>query len=532
MIGVVLPGAAGKRGKTFYARQVGKAGRRGSGERIMIEILSVENMRASDAATIAGGIPGRELMLRASQGIFEAVEWKGPVAIVCGSGNNAGDGYALAGLLKEAGIPCWLVLLGDRFSPDGRYYYDRCITLGVEVRRWGDPEVLNGAATVVDCIFGTGFRGEVAGVAAEAIRAINESGAYVVSVDINSGLNGDSGMAELCVRSSLTVSVGSFQPGHFLNMAKDMMDAKVNCPIGIHPVTPAMYLLEAEDIASLFPPRTNMSHKGAFGYITLAGGSERFNGAIRLAAMASAGMRAGAGVIKVGFPRFLYDIVSPALLEATAFPLPDVEGHLAYDPEALRELASGTKALAFGMGIGQSQEALSSLRWLLDNYDGRLIIDADGLNLLSSLPDHPSLLKKARPDVVLTPHLKEFSRLSGRSIPEIQQNPVSLSRSYAKEAGCVLLLKGPATLVTDGEQVLFTDTGCPGMATAGSGDVLSGILAAVAGWMPDSLRAAAAAAWINGKAGEMAQLKTNAYSMTAGDTAACVPAVISELLKV
>ena len=117
------------------------------------------------------------------------------------------------------------------------------------------------------------------------------------------------------------------------------------------------------------------------------------------------------------------------------------------------------------------------------------------------------------------------------SVSEIQQDPVGLSRRYAKEAGCVLLLKGPATLITDGELILFTDTGCPGMATAGSGDVLSGILAAAAGWMPDALKAAAAAAWINGKAGELAQEKTNAYSMTAGDTAGCVPAVISELLK-
>ena len=117
------------------------------------------------------------------------------------------------------------------------------------------------------------------------------------------------------------------------------------------------------------------------------GGSERYNGAIRLAAMASAGMRAGAGVIKVGFPRFLYDIISPGLLEATAFPLPDEDGHLAYDPGALQELTAGTKAVAFGMGIGQSRQALSSLRWLLENCDGRLVIDADGLNLLSSLPE-------------------------------------------------------------------------------------------------------------------------------------------------
>ncbi|MBP5728146.1 MAG: NAD(P)H-hydrate epimerase, partial [Clostridia bacterium] len=160
----------------------------------MIRILSVENMRKSDAAAIAAGTPGRDLMFRAGQRIFESVEWKPPVAILCGSGNNAGDGYVIAKLLHDAGIACDLILLSERFSEDGTYYYNLCRDAGIPSLRW-DPAVdLTKYGTIADCLFGTGFRGEVRGPAREAIEAVNKSGAYVVAVDINSGLNGDSGM--------------------------------------------------------------------------------------------------------------------------------------------------------------------------------------------------------------------------------------------------------------------------------------------------------------------------------------------------
>ena len=232
----------------------------------MIPIMSVEAMRKSDARTIAGGVPGLELMFRAGKAIFEQVDWKPPVAVVCGSGNNAGDGYVIAGLLQAAGIPCEVILLFDRYSEDGAYYLTECREAGVPERMWESGMTLTGFGTVVDCIFGTGFHGAAEGIAAEAIDRINESGAYVVSVDINSGLNGDSGMAEKCVRSDLTVSVGSFQPGHFLNMAKDVMKAKVNCDIGIRPVDEHMGLTEEADLYPLFRPRANNAHKGTYGW--------------------------------------------------------------------------------------------------------------------------------------------------------------------------------------------------------------------------------------------------------------------------
>ena len=299
----------------------------------MKDILSVETMRRSDAATISGGISGKELMYRAGKAIYESVEWKAPVGIVCGVGNNAGDGYVLADLLAKAGTECTLILLEDRFSEDGRYYYDRCLKENgdaVSVRYFEDTDDLTGFATVVDCIFGTGFRGEVKGKAREAVEKINNSGAYVVAVDINSGLNGDSGMVgpgSICVRSDVTVSIGSFKPGHFLNMAKDVMKQKINCDIGIRPIQKPYYLITAENIKPYFTERPNFSNKGTYGYTAIIGGSRKYSGALRLAAMANAAMRSGAGVVKAGLPNSLYHDLLPLILESTVSPLTDNDGH-------------------------------------------------------------------------------------------------------------------------------------------------------------------------------------------------------------
>ena len=470
-------------------------------------------------------------MFRAGKAIFEQVDWKPPVAVVCGSGNNAGDGYVIAGLLQAAGIPCEVILLFDRYSEDGAYYLTECREAGVPVRMWESGMALAGFGTIVDCIFGTGFHGEVNGAAAEAIDRINESGAYVVSVDINSGLNGDSGMAEKCVRSDLTVSVGSFQPGHFLNMAKDVMKAdvmkaKANCDIGIRPVDEHMGLTEEADLHPLFRPRANNAHKGTYGYTALIGGSKKYSGAIRLAGMAGAAMRSGAGVVKLAVPDVLWPVVAPAVLESTVFPLADDGSEIVFDEKQFAELTGNVRTAAFGMGIGTGEGAAKALAWLLENYKGTLIVDADGLTLLSRMDTET--IRRAACRLILTPHIKEFSRLTGLEIPEILDSPAGYAEAYAKETGAVVLLKGPATVVTDGTRTRITDAGCPGMATAGSGDVLSGILAAAAA-VAEPLEAAAAAAYINGKAGELAQRRSGSVSMTAGDTAGCVGEVVRRL---
>ena len=193
--------------------------------------VSTEVMRASDKWTIENLVPSKELMERAGKAIFEQVDWKGPVGIICGKGNNAGDGFVVASLLKDHGIDCEIVLLfEDAFSEDGRYFYDKCIEKGVRTVSEGN---YGAYSTILDCIFGTGFKGEVKEPAKSAIEQINASKAYVVSADINSGLNGDTGLGDLYVISDLTVSIGTFKYGHFLGNANLAMKNKVNCDIGI-----------------------------------------------------------------------------------------------------------------------------------------------------------------------------------------------------------------------------------------------------------------------------------------------------------
>jgi NAD(P)H-hydrate epimerase len=307
------------------------------------------------------------------------------------------------------------------------------------------------------------------------------------------------------------------------------MDRRVNCEIGIDPLGPERYLMEAADAAALFPSRKHFSNKGTYGYLGLVGGSRRYPGAIRLAAAANAAMRAGAGVVKTAVPRFLWEPLMPLILESTLFPLSDREGDFLFREDEFREALKGTRAAAFGMGIGHTEETEKAVRFLLDNYEGTLILDADGLNALAAIG--PAILKDAAGRVLLTPHPGEFSRLSGLGIPEIQADPAGAAEAFARANRVTVLLKGPVTAVTDGAETLRVDRGCPGMATAGSGDVLSGILAAVAGANPAALltRIGAAGAWINGRAGELAQAQHGDVSMIASDTAAQVEQAIREI---
>lgn len=191
-------------------------------------------MRESDAYTIRNFVSGRELMYRAAQGIFRAADHTGKrVAIVCGSGNNGGDGYALACILADAGNMPAVFQVSEKLSEDGAYYCGLAKEKKVQIRTFGEDTDLQKFDIVVDCIFGTGFHGAPRGLAADAIRAINASGAYVISADINSGMNGDTGEAELAVRSDLTVSIGFYKTGHFLGRSKELVGKLVNVDIGI-----------------------------------------------------------------------------------------------------------------------------------------------------------------------------------------------------------------------------------------------------------------------------------------------------------
>ncbi len=196
--------------------------------------ISVARMRESDKHTIENGVPGRELMKRAALGIYNSAEWDGKkVAVICGSGNNGGDGYALAEILAENGTEVSIFRMSERFSDDGRYYYEQAKARGVPDFMFDENTELCGFNIIADCILGTGFRGEPEGVIRTAIERINASGAYVISADINSGLNGDTGESSVAVKSDLTVSIGYFKTGMFINSAPEFIGDIVNVDIGI-----------------------------------------------------------------------------------------------------------------------------------------------------------------------------------------------------------------------------------------------------------------------------------------------------------
>lgn len=295
--------------------------------------------------------------------------------------------------------------------------------------------------------------------------------------------------------------------------------------------------ITAEQIGTLFPKRPSDCHKGSFGYVALIGGSIEYSGAIRLAAQANAAMRSGAGVATVAAPRSICPLIAPQIMEATLFPLGDEAGELLFSEEEFSTLCSKYDCITFGMGIGNSPETLKAIEYLLEHYEKTLVVDADGLNAMSQL-DHGSI-RRTRARLVLTPHLKEFSRLSGMSVAEAKADPASAAAFLADELSAVVLLKGSTTYAAGQANspsdktryhILCTDRGCPGMATAGSGDVLSGILSALCVNADDLVLAAAAGAYINGAAGELAQSRHSDVTMTSADTAACVAEVIESIL--
>lgn len=602
-------------------------------------------MRESDRRTIAHFVSGRKLMYRAGKAVFDILRDLlrsdfGPnpkVAVVCGSGNNAGDGYVVAGLLCDHGIDCTVIRTSNQCSEDGRYYFEQCVEKGVKIHFFSCPEPLDAAASasvqsesdrsgpdiagadlsisdvperdlsgfdiVVDALLGTGFRAAPREETMRVIRAINRSRAFVVSIDINSALNGDSGMTNdfdvptndcgtptsdcgtptseddyRCVRSDLTISIGEWKAGHFLGIAKDVMKEKANVDIGIIPLASSTALMEERDFRGIFRERKHISNKSSYGYLALIGGSVEYSGAIRLAAMANAAMRAGAGVVRLAAPSDICHALIPEILEATLFPLSFEEFE-----EEVAALIKNTKAVAFGMGVGTSAGAREMLAYLLRTYTGLLIVDADGLTLLSEMDE--GVLRDRMCTLILTPHIKEMSRLLHCSVSEIRHAPIEKAKEMAKrlknpfaenedsadsafgdrglarlDFADIVLLKGPTTIVTDGEAVLLVDAGCPGMATAGSGDVLSGILAAICAnhsqldvsgiRLPQTsavnssdpsaeafafspsrilLYATALAAWINGRAGELAQEEMGEIAMIASDTIRKIPEVLKLL---
>lgn len=300
-------------------------------------------------------------------------------------------------------------------------------------------------------------------------------------------------------------------------------------------------IITEENIKSLFNKREKDCNKGNFGYVGVMGGCPAYSGAVKLANLSMAALRSGCGVSRLIVPSSIAGSVAPYLLESTLYEFPcDSNGFMRFDNinnATIIGAFTKLKSLSVGMGWGMSENYPEILKYILKELNLNLIIDADGLNTLGSMicnqnddNDIADVLKESKCNIVMTPHLMEFSRLSGYSIAEIKENKVDLACEFANKYHVILLLKGAETIVTDGNEVVICDRGTPGMATAGSGDVLSGILTGLLGYIDVSVDSVAAGTYINGMAGELAAEKFTEISMTAGDTVSMIPEVMKTIL--
>ena len=438
----------------------------------MQKVLTTTQMSVSDRRTIDGGIPSTELMRRVAQSVFDSRVWQGSIAIICGKGNNGGDGLALACIMADHGVYPNVYLIGD-MSSDGRYYYGILQSKGFD-RIYSINECNYDFDIIVDCIFGTGFKGQPKQEYAEVIDRINSSRAYKISVDIPSGLDGDNGRYSVCVKADETITVQFAKTGLYLNDGKDMTGKLSIIDVGIGLHADGVDVVEEQDVAVLFPKRKRNTHKGTFGKSGILGGCGNYLGAVRLANMGLCALRSGGGLNVIITPQSHVDNILGSVIESTVIGAPDDGGYFLFDSQGIDKALQGVDCLAIGMGMGNRyDENAKIIEYIVGNYPIKIIIDADGLN---SLALNVSMLKCAKGQIILTPHVKEMSRLCKKSIEEILDDPIGVAKEFAKEYKVTVLLKGASSVITDGSQVYMTTNGGPELSKGGSGDTLSGVM--------------------------------------------------------
>ncbi|MCW3001649.1 MAG: NAD(P)H-hydrate dehydratase [Conexibacter sp.] len=452
----------------------------------MEPLLDVEQLRATDAWAIEQlGIPGIDLMERAGEGLARVVADGAPagdVAVVCGGGNNGGDGYVAARLLRQAGRQVRVLSTVDPagLKGDARVNLERLP--GDPPVRFG-PTALDGAAVIVDAILGTGFRGAPRDDVAAAIAAINRFDAPVVAADVPSGVDAATGAVEgQAVRATVTATFHTAMPGLWILPGKAHAGDVVVIDIGIPkkgaPVQPYVGLIGPEVLGS-YPRRGQDSTKFASGHVLVAGGSRGMTGAVCLAATAA--MRAGAGYVTACVPESLNDIFEIKLTEVMSAPLADDAGaHTEAGAEdVLQRARTRGGTLVLGPGLGRSDGAFAFARRLAREAPVALVLDADGLNAIASPPARLEDLRGREAPAVLTPHGGELARLLEIDSEAVNARRLEHVREAARRAGAIVLLKGDDTIVAEPEgRVGISRGGSPALATAGTGDVLSGVLAA------------------------------------------------------
>lgn len=469
----------------------------------------------------------------------ERINKDSKITIVCGKGKNGGDGFVIARKLSENGFDVSVVLAaGEPKASDAIENYSRIKTINIQVSRFDTDEktvadIISNADIIVDCIFGVGFYGEPSENYKKVFTLISSSRAKVYSVDVPSGVNTDTGeVTGECVRADYTIAISTLKPAHVLHPAVEYCNRTVIVHIGIpeecfKEVPEDCFTADSAEISKLFFPRNELSNKGDFGKVFSLCGSYKMPGAACLAA--NSAVRCGVGLVTAAFPDRAYCAIAPHLTEPLLLPLDsNKEGTLSKSatPHILKAIEKAT-AIVIGCGFGVNYDTKYIINQIITNANCPIIIDADGINAVS---DNIDVLKAAKVPLILTPHPGEMARLCKKSVEEIQEDRIGNATELSKKYGITVVLKGSGTVIAspDFSGTYINRTGNSGMAQGGSGDVLSGMVAAfiAQGIKPGS--AAVAAVFIHGMAGDEAAKKLSKRGMTPSDMINELPLLLSK----
>ncbi len=504
-----------------------------------MKLVTSQQMRDIDHTAIEEyGIAGTVLMENAGRAVADAaeemVEGFGHVLVVCGRGNNGGDGFVAARHLHNRGISAEVFLLAEagELSGDAATNCRIAQKMGLPIVENPDTEALEAAVDsadiVIDAILGIGISGEVHGAAQSGIETINQSLALVLAVDIPSGVSSDTGaVLGEAVEADRTLTFGLPKIGHYCYPGRDLCGeievVDISLPRELL-TTDALTtnLTEAVDAWLMLPHRWADMHKGDAGRLLIVAGSAGMTGAAALAGLAA--VRSGAGLVTLAIPESLNDILEVKCTEVMTLPVPET-GQRSLAPEAAAQIlafAENCDAVALGPGLSQVAATQELARELIGRISQPLVVDADGLNACA---DAIEVLKDRSAPTVITPHPGELSRLVDLSVTDIQADRVGAARQAAGDLGCVVVLKGAATVTAapDGE-VWVNPTGNPGMASGGVGDVLTGVIAALLAGGADDLEAAVSGVFHHGRAGDLAAERCGERGLVASDLLEQVPA--------
>jgi len=498
-----------------------------------MKTVTAQQMRNIDRRTIEGaGVPGLQLMERAGEGAARlAIDLLGDpqgktVLHFCGRGNNGGDGFVIARLLSEAGARPVVYLAGaaDQVGGDARENLERLQEMGIAIKEVGALEDVadpGGADLIVDALLGTGLSGPVRGLMADLIGLINRAGRPVLAVDIPSGVDADSGrILGSAVRADGTATMAFPKRGFFFSPARELIGQLAVVDIGVPDRAAEQEHLRTEtlekvDMAHLIPRRPADAHKGTFGKVLVIAGSTGMTGAAALASMAA--LRSGAGMVMLGLPESLNQIAEIKLTEVMTAPLPETEARSLSTAalERIEELLSWADVVALGPGLSRHPETFDLVHRLLPRLEHPTVVDADGLNAIAR---DPGVLARVKAPLVLTPHAGELARLSAIEIPVETGDRIAAIRSLAESHRLVSVFKGAPTLIAEPQGTLYINTtGNPGMSTAGTGDVLTGMIAGFLAQGCSPVDAARLGVFLHGLAGDVIAERMGEWSLVAGD---------------